>query len=667
MKIQDKFLVGFLVSSLLSILAIWVCLDLAQTAMRQSAIQNIAMQTNIAMGRIDQRLRQNLHWVECCAAHLASTAHLPVSGDAQTSGHSPDSPIGPSSLQQALSALSDRLRAEIQAKTVRDGNGAVDRFERIFAIDRDGMLIAATNEEADYPPWSNPSWWHKTRETGGCIQTVSSTAGAGEDEIVFAAAMRDSAGGFTGAIVYMMSASRTAALLERLREDFPCESVTLTLLDDRDAVICQASDVEAIRQELFPARRTKSELTSRPTKERQTQAHCEIDAYAISDSQAGQQCVGWHLRCDYDPQEVFRAASTFRRKAVAPALAFALIGLTLGLFMSRSITEPIHRLATAAKSISHGNLNGVVLVDSNDETRNLSECLHEMIDRLKSTIHDLEGEVGHRRDAEEQLAQINRTLIETVAELERGNRELQDVAYAAAHDLKTPLRGIATIAQWMVNDHGDTLPEPVREQIGLLHILRDDPPDLVVSGSNRGENVGFSTYISGTLGAATIAMLRGFPAIAVSVEIELSESNAEPVPYPSTVAAYPGAAEFTAALIRELSETSNGNRILPEHTVLNVNYPALEKDAVRGVRLAKTAYETTYRLTYRDTDTPGELRPHSTQMAEVPNHLHDTDVHWLSLGYITIGVLDGNRDAGDAAQVAVAERLSGVIRPIEPR
>ncbi len=204
-------------------------------------------------------------------------------------------------------------------------------------------------------------------------------------------------------------------------------------------------------------------------------------------------------------------------------------------------------------------------------------------------------------------------------------------------------------------------------QIGLLHILRDDPPDLVVSGSNRGENVGFSTYISGTLGAATIAMLRGFPAVAVSVEIELSESNAEPVPYPSTVAAYPGAAEFTAALIRELRETSNGNRILPEHTVLNVNYPALEKNAVRGVRLAKTAYETTYRLTYRDTDTPGELRPHSTQLAEVPEHLHDTDVHWLSMGYITIGVLDGNRDAGDAAQVAVAERLSEVIQPIEPR
>lgn len=170
-----------------------------------------------------------------------------------------------------------------------------------------------------------------------------------------------------------------------------------------------------------------------------------------------------------------------------------MIGLTLGLFMSRSITEPIHRLADAAKAINRGNLNSVVLVDSNDETRNLSECLHEMIGRLKSTIHDLEDEVGHRRDAEEQLAQINRTLIETVAELERGNRELQDVAYAAAHDLKTPLRGIATIAQWLIDDHGETLSPSVREQIDLLHAralranhLVDGLQEYASSGHNLG-------------------------------------------------------------------------------------------------------------------------------------------------------------------------------------
>jgi 5'-nucleotidase len=199
-------------------------------------------------------------------------------------------------------------------------------------------------------------------------------------------------------------------------------------------------------------------------------------------------------------------------------------------------------------------------------------------------------------------------------------------------------------------------------QIGLLHLLLDDPPDLVVSGSNRGENVGFSTRISGTLGAATIAMLRGFPAIAVSVEIRPSERDAQPVAYPSTVTAYTGAAEFTAALIRELRATSNGGPMLPDHTVLNVNYPALARNEVRGVRLANTAYESIYRLAYRETDTPGELRPHSTRLTEVPEDLHGTDVHLLSLGYITIGILDANRDVGDLEQARVSDRLSAILQ-----
>lgn len=473
MKIQDKFLVGFLISSLLSILAICVCLDSAQTAMRQSASRNVALQTDAAMSRIDRTLGRNLHWVECCAAHLALAGPPAIPGSPQVSKHTADSPIEPSYLRQVLSALSDRLRLETSAKTIPAGNDARHRFERIFATDREGVVIAATEEGVDYPPQNDQRWWHRTRETGSCIDSISSTTGTGIDGIVFAAAMRDAAGHFMGAIAYVMSLGQTAALLERLREDFSCESLTLTLFDDRDTVIgrapCAESDHE-MQQGLSPTGGAESGPFSPRTKYRQAKTQCEIAAYAVSDSHPGQQYVNWHLRSDYDPQEVFRVASTFRRRTLAPALAFSLIGLTLGLFMSRSITEPIHRLAAAAKSISHGNLNGVVLVDSNDETRNLSECLHEMIGRLKSTIHDLEDEVGHRRDAEEQLAQINRTLIETVTELERGNRELQDVAYAAAHDLKTPLRGIATIAQWMIDDHGDTLPEPVREQIDLLHM-----------------------------------------------------------------------------------------------------------------------------------------------------------------------------------------------------
>lgn len=53
-------------------------------------------------------------------------------------------------------------------------------------------------------------------------------------------------------------------------------------------------------------------------------------------------------------------------------------------------------------------------------------------------------------------------------------------------------------------------------RVGLRHVLRDSPPDLVVSGINPGANLGVDLFYSGTAAAAREAALLGVPAIAVS-------------------------------------------------------------------------------------------------------------------------------------------------------
>lgn len=52
--------------------------------------------------------------------------------------------------------------------------------------------------------------------------------------------------------------------------------------------------------------------------------------------------------------------------------------------------------------------------------------------------------------------------------------------------------------------------------IGVRHLLADTPPDLILSGINRGANLGTETVFSGTVGAAMTGMLLGVPAIALS-------------------------------------------------------------------------------------------------------------------------------------------------------
>jgi len=100
-----------------------------------------------------------------------------------------------------------------------------------------------------------------------------------------------------------------------------------------------------------------------------------------------------------------------------------------------------------------------------------------------------------------------------------------------------------------------------------LENLLSEAPDIVVSGSNHGENLGLVTYYSGTVGAAREAAFKGIPSIAVSVQAGSSMD-------------FEAAAEFTAHLVEKYLKEK-----LPPQTFINVNYPALPKDQVKGVKI----------------------------------------------------------------------------------
>jgi signal transduction histidine kinase len=57
---------------------------------------------------------------------------------------------------------------------------------------------------------------------------------------------------------------------------------------------------------------------------------------------------------------------------------------------------------------------------------------------------------------------------ELITALESSNRELDQFAYVASHDLKAPLRGIANLGQWIEDDLGDRLDDQTRAHLQLL-------------------------------------------------------------------------------------------------------------------------------------------------------------------------------------------------------
>jgi PAS domain S-box-containing protein len=103
-----------------------------------------------------------------------------------------------------------------------------------------------------------------------------------------------------------------------------------------------------------------------------------------------------------------------------------------------------------------------------------------------------------RKRLEEQLHQLNATLErqveERTAELQRSNRELDQFAYVASHDLKAPLRGIQHLADFIAQDAGAQLPSSAQEHLRKLHgrirrmeTLLDDLLDYSRAGRHRHE------------------------------------------------------------------------------------------------------------------------------------------------------------------------------------
>lgn len=103
-----------------------------------------------------------------------------------------------------------------------------------------------------------------------------------------------------------------------------------------------------------------------------------------------------------------------------------------------------------------------------------------------------------------------------------------------------------------------------------VHSILDRKPDLVVSGINRGGNVGEDVHYSGTVSAAMEGAIMGIPAIAISVV-----SNNKPFKYEV-------AGEFAKKLSEKVLKEG-----LPKGVVLNVNVPNLNSSEINGKVVTK--------------------------------------------------------------------------------
>jgi 5'-nucleotidase len=176
------------------------------------------------------------------------------------------------------------------------------------------------------------------------------------------------------------------------------------------------------------------------------------------------------------------------------------------------------------------------------------------------------------------------------------------------------------------------------------HLMKDAPPDLILSGVNRGANLAEDVTYSGTVSAAMEGAISGVRSIALS-QVYAREGMGDTVPFEA-------AAAWGERVIRALLTVPHR-----ASTLVNVNFPALAPDAVRGIRVCRQGFHDVDRTRIIEGTDPRGYRYYWFGLNDSDAVPPGSDLAAIAEGYITVTPLhfDLTHDASMA-------ELAGALR-----
>ncbi len=175
--------------------------------------------------------------------------------------------------------------------------------------------------------------------------------------------------------------------------------------------------------------------------------------------------------------------------------------------------------------------------------------------------------------------------------------------------------------------------------LAMHSFMAEAKPDLVLSGVNRGHNVAEDAVYSGTVGGAIEAVLQRAPAA-----IALSQFFRRPPGEPSSWEMFAAAKARGVAVVRALLAVER-----PADVFFNVNFPPVDADAVKGVRVCVQGRRTKGSFICDERMSPGG-RPYFwlRSAADNASAAADADSALCAAGYVTVTPMRADYTAFDA-------------------
>lgn len=180
----------------------------------------------------------------------------------------------------------------------------------------------------------------------------------------------------------------------------------------------------------------------------------------------------------------------------------------------------------------------------------------------------------------------------------------------------------------------------------LTALMKDNPPDLVISGVNDGGNTGGAQLNSGTVSAAVRAVRSGYPAISASIGASFTKLSGDQDGLLSEAGQnvrkyWPDSINYVADLVDKIQVNKDkNNEVLPAGTGLGLNYPAVPKDEIQGIKIIENEPFPKPQYIF-------EILPNGNAIQKMDFSLmqpseDNTATAWLNRKYVIYSIFKGN-------------------------
>ncbi|MEH1056152.1 ATP-binding protein [Micromonospora sp. CPCC 206171] len=158
--------------------------------------------------------------------------------------------------------------------------------------------------------------------------------------------------------------------------------------------------------------------------------------------------------------KVYQSSNILVVLLIVAAVVVAVAGSVLLLSLDRMVIKPLTGLAEQVREVAEGDYQHRIAGSGPPEFQQLAGDVDAMRQKIARELAEV-------REARESIEWVNSQLQKQAEELTRSNRDLEQFAYVASHDLQEPLRKVASFCQLLQRRYAGQLDERADQYIAF--------------------------------------------------------------------------------------------------------------------------------------------------------------------------------------------------------